>query len=48
MAKPARSRTIAVFGNVIRVAPPLVVTEEQIGESLELFETALQAALEEV
>ncbi len=36
---------IGMFGNVIRVAPPLVVTEEQVGEGLEIFEAALQEAL---
>ncbi len=39
---------IGMFGNVIRVAPPLVITEEQVGESLEIFEAALRAALEEL
>ena len=39
---------IGMFGNVIRVAPPLVITEEQVGESLDIFETALEAVLAEV
>jgi len=36
---------IGMFGNVIRVAPPLVVTEQQVGESLGIFEDSLKAAL---
>jgi len=36
---------IGMFGNVIRVAPPLVVTEEQVGEGLDVFEESLKAAL---
>ena len=36
---------IGMFGNVIRVAPPLVITEEQVGESLGIFEDSLKAAL---
>jgi len=39
---------IGMFGNVIRVAPPLVITEEQVGESLDIFETSLKAALAEL
>ncbi|MGD9519597.1 MAG: aspartate aminotransferase family protein [Armatimonadota bacterium] len=33
---------IGVFGNVIRVAPPLIITEQQANESLDLFEAALK------
>ncbi len=33
--------SVGVFGNVIRVAPPLVITEEEAQESLDLFEAAL-------
>jgi len=36
---------IGMFGNVIRVAPPLVITEEQVNESLEIFAASLEAAL---
>ncbi|MCK4324902.1 MAG: 4-aminobutyrate--2-oxoglutarate transaminase, partial [Armatimonadetes bacterium] len=36
---------IGMFGNVIRVAPPLVITEQQVGESLDIFEDSLKAAL---
>jgi 4-aminobutyrate aminotransferase-like enzyme len=36
---------IGMYGNVLRVAPPLVISEEQVDESLGLFEDALQAAL---
>ncbi len=30
--------SVGMFGNVVRVAPPLVITEEQLDESLEIFE----------
>jgi 4-aminobutyrate aminotransferase/(S)-3-amino-2-methylpropionate transaminase len=33
--------SVGTFGNVIRVAPPLVITEEEAQESLDLFEKAL-------
>ncbi|MFB3827246.1 MAG: aspartate aminotransferase family protein [Bryobacteraceae bacterium] len=33
--------SVGVFGNVIRVAPPLVITEEEAQESLDLFERAV-------
>jgi 4-aminobutyrate aminotransferase-like enzyme len=33
--------SVGVFGNVIRVAPPLVITEAQAHESLDIFEKAL-------
>lgn len=33
--------SVGTFGNVIRVAPPLVITEEEAQESLDLFERAL-------
>jgi 4-aminobutyrate aminotransferase-like enzyme len=32
---------VGVFGNVIRVAPPLVITEAEAHESLDIFEKAL-------
>jgi len=35
---------IGMYRNVIRVAPPLVITEEQAQESLDIFEAALKAA----
>jgi 4-aminobutyrate aminotransferase-like enzyme len=35
---------IGVFGNVVRVAPPLVMTEAEANESLDIFEAALKAA----
>ncbi len=38
---------IGMFGNVIRVAPPLVITEDQVGESLDIFEAGLRAALDD-
>ncbi|MFP3902914.1 MAG: aspartate aminotransferase family protein [Armatimonadota bacterium] len=37
---------IGLYGNVARVAPPLVITDEEADESLDLFEAALEAALE--
>ncbi len=33
--------SVGVFGNVIRVAPPLVISEDEAAESLELFEKSL-------
>lgn len=33
--------SVGVFGNVIRVAPPLVITEDEAVESLDLFEKSL-------
>jgi 4-aminobutyrate aminotransferase len=33
--------SVGIFGNVIRVAPPLVITEAEAHESLDLFEKAL-------
>lgn len=36
---------IGMFGNVIRVAPPLVVTEEQVHETMDIFEAAVEAAV---
>ncbi len=33
--------SVGVFGNVIRVAPPLVITEAEAHESLDIFESAL-------
>lgn len=33
--------SVGVFGNVIRVAPPLVITEAEAHESLDIFEKAL-------
>ena len=33
--------SVGVFGNVIRVAPPLVITEAEAHESLDIFERAL-------
>jgi len=33
--------SVGVFGNVIRVAPPLVISEEEANESLDIFEKAL-------
>lgn len=35
---------IGMYGNVLRVAPPLVITNAQAYESLDIFETALAAA----
>jgi 4-aminobutyrate aminotransferase-like enzyme len=35
---------IGVLGNVIRVAPPLVMTEAEANESLDIFEASLKAA----
>ena len=34
-----------MFGNVIRITPPLVITEELAGKGLEIMETALKDAL---
>jgi len=36
---------IGMYKNVIRMAPPLVITEEQAHESLDIFEAALKAAV---
>jgi len=36
---------IGMFGNVMRVAPPLVITKDQVSESLDIFEAGLRAAL---
>jgi 4-aminobutyrate aminotransferase len=33
--------SVGIFGNVIRVAPPLVITEDEAVESLDLFEKSL-------
>jgi 4-aminobutyrate aminotransferase-like enzyme len=33
--------SVGTFGNVIRVAPPLVITEAEAHESLDIFEKAL-------
>jgi 4-aminobutyrate aminotransferase/(S)-3-amino-2-methylpropionate transaminase len=33
--------SVGVFGNVIRVAPPLVITEAEAHESLDIFEKVL-------
>ena len=33
--------SVGVFGNVVRVAPPLVITEAEAHESLDIFEKAL-------
>jgi 4-aminobutyrate aminotransferase len=33
--------SVGVFGNVIRVAPPLVISESEANESLDIFEKAL-------
>ncbi|MCC6860446.1 MAG: aspartate aminotransferase family protein [Bryobacterales bacterium] len=33
--------SVGVFGNVIRVAPPLVISEDEAAESLDLFEKSL-------
>ena len=33
--------SVGVFGNVLRVAPPLVITEAEAHESLDIFEKAL-------
>ncbi|MEW5814033.1 MAG: aminotransferase class III-fold pyridoxal phosphate-dependent enzyme [Spirochaetota bacterium] len=33
---------VGLYGNVIRVAPPLVITEEQVQESLDIMEKALR------
>jgi len=34
-----------MFGNVIRITPPLVITEEIAGKGLEIMEQALKDAL---
>ena len=33
--------SVGIFGNVIRVAPPLVITEAEAHESLDIFDEAL-------
>ncbi len=33
--------SVGMFGNVIRVAPPLVITEAEAHESLDIFERSL-------
>ena len=33
--------SVGIFGNVIRVAPPLVITEAEAHESLDIFEKSL-------
>jgi 4-aminobutyrate aminotransferase-like enzyme len=33
--------SVGVFGNVIRVAPPLVISEAEAHESLDIFAKAL-------
>ncbi len=33
--------SVGIFGNVIRVAPPLVITEAEANESLDIFESSL-------
>jgi len=33
--------SVGVFGNVVRVAPPLVINEAELSESLEIFERSL-------
>lgn len=38
---------IGVYKNVIRVAPPLVISEAEANESLDIFEAAFEAALKE-
>jgi len=38
---------IGVHKNVVRVAPPLVISEAEANESLDLFEAAFEAALQE-
>ncbi|MCX6622978.1 MAG: aminotransferase class III-fold pyridoxal phosphate-dependent enzyme, partial [Acidobacteria bacterium] len=34
--------SVGVFGNVVRVAPPLVITEAEAHESLDIFEKSLE------
>ncbi len=36
---------IGLFKNVVRVAPPLIITEEQVHESMDIFDAAFEAAL---
>lgn len=38
---------IGMYGNVIRVAPPLVITRQQVDEGLGIFAASLQAAVNE-
>jgi 4-aminobutyrate aminotransferase-like enzyme len=35
---------IGMYGNVLRVAPPLVITDAEVEESLGIFEASLKAA----
>jgi 4-aminobutyrate aminotransferase/(S)-3-amino-2-methylpropionate transaminase len=39
---------IGLYDNVIRVAPPLVITEDQADESLDIFEASVEAAIAEM
>jgi len=34
--------SVGMFGNVVRVGPPLVITEDQINESLDIMETCIK------
>ena len=36
---------IGLYGNVIRIAPPLVMTEAQLAEGLDILEAAMKAAV---
>ena len=36
---------IGLYGNVIRIAPPLVMTEAQLNEGLDILEAAMKAAV---
>jgi 4-aminobutyrate aminotransferase len=38
--------TCGPFGNVVRMIPPLVVTEDQVADALEIWEASVQAASE--
>ena len=38
--------SVGIFGNVIRVAPPLVITEAEAHESLDIFEKSLSPLYE--
>jgi 4-aminobutyrate aminotransferase-like enzyme len=35
---------IGMYKNVVRVAPPLVITESQAHETLDIFEASVRAA----
>ena len=35
---------IGMYGNVIRIAPPLVISEDQMHEGLDILEAAMKAA----